>query len=66
MPQLKALVEHRVGPVTYSEIAEALASAEVSGREPGWREEWAELIETLKRAALAPRTERPRVPDPAY
>jgi hypothetical protein len=33
------------------EIAEALASVDVSGRDPEWRAEWAELIEAVRRAA---------------
>jgi hypothetical protein len=36
--------------VTFAEIAEALASVDVSGRDPEWRAEWAELIATVKRA----------------
>jgi biotin operon repressor len=33
------------------EIEAGLASIDVSGRDPEWREEWAELIETIRRAA---------------
>jgi hypothetical protein len=51
MPHLKRLVEGQVGPVTFAEIAEALASVDVSGRDPEWREEWAGLIDALRRAA---------------
>ena len=51
MPHLKRLVEGQVGPVTFAEIAEALASVDVSGRDPEWRAELAELIETIRRAA---------------
>ena len=51
MPHLKRLVEGQIGPVTFAEIAEALASVDVSGRDPEWREVWAELIETIRRAA---------------
>ena len=51
MPHLKRLIEGQVGPVTFAEIAEALASVDVSGRDPEWRAEWAELIETIRRAA---------------
>jgi hypothetical protein len=50
MPHLHAIVAGRAGPVTLAEIAEALASVDVSGRDPEWRAEWAELIETVKRA----------------
>jgi hypothetical protein len=51
MPHLKRLVEGQVGRVIFAEIAEALASVDVSGRDPDWRAEWAELIETIRRAA---------------
>ncbi len=51
MPHLHAIVAGRVGPVTFAEIAEALASVDVSGRDPEWRAELAELIETIRRAA---------------
>jgi hypothetical protein len=51
MPHLKQLVERQVGPVTFAEIAEALASVDVSGRNPEWRADWAELIATIRRAA---------------
>jgi hypothetical protein len=51
MPHLKRLVEGQVGPVTFTEIGEALASVDVSGRDPEWRVEWAELIEAVRRAA---------------
>ena len=37
--------------MTFAEIAEALASVDVSDRDPDSRAEWAELIETIKRAA---------------
>ena len=50
MPHLHAIVAGRVGPVTLAEIAEALASVDVSGRDAGWRAEWTELIETVRRA----------------
>jgi hypothetical protein len=52
MPHLHAIVAGRVGPVTFAEIAEALVSVNVSGRDPEWRAEWAELIETVRRAAV--------------
>ena len=42
MPFLKQLVETQIG---------GLASIDVSGRDPEWREVWAELIETVRRAA---------------
>jgi len=51
MPHLQAIVAGLVGPVTFAEIAEALASVAVSGRDPEWRVEWAELIEAVRRAA---------------
>jgi len=51
MPVLKRLVEGKIGPVTFAEIGEALASVDVSGRDPEWRADWAELIETIRRAA---------------
>jgi hypothetical protein len=51
MPKLKCLIEGKVSPVTFAEIADALASVDVSGREAEWLEEWAEVIETLRRAA---------------
>jgi hypothetical protein len=51
MPHLQAIVAGRVGPVTFAEIAEALASVDVSGRDPDWRAEWTELIATVRRAA---------------
>ena len=38
--------------MTFAEIADGLASIDVSGRDPEWREVWAELIETIRRAAL--------------
>src|SRR5215218_9874948 len=50
MPHLKRLVEGQIGPVTFAEIGEALASVDVSGRDPEWRADWAELIETIRRA----------------
>jgi hypothetical protein len=34
MPILKRLVEVRVGPVAFAEIADALASVDVSSRDP--------------------------------
>ena len=37
--------------MAFAEIAEALASADVSGRDPEWRADWAELIATVKRGA---------------
>jgi hypothetical protein len=46
MPHLKRLVEGQVGPMTFAEIAEALASVDVSGRDPEWLADWAELIES--------------------
>jgi hypothetical protein len=52
MPFLKRPVEGQIGPVTFAEIGDALASVDVSGRDPDWRAEWAELIETIKRAGL--------------
>ena len=51
MPHFLKLVQHQVGPVTYTDIADALASIDVSARDPEWRPEWAELITTLRRAA---------------
>ena len=51
-PFLKQLVEGQIGPVTFAEMAEGLASIGVSGRDPEWQEPWAELIETIRRAAL--------------
>jgi len=51
MPFLEATCRGQIGPVTFAEIAEALASVDVSGRDPEWRAEWAELIETIRRAA---------------
>jgi hypothetical protein len=51
MPFLKRLVEGQIRPVTFAEIAEPLASIGVSGRDPEWRAEWAELIATVRRAA---------------
>ena len=51
MPHLKRLVEGQVGPVSFAEIAEALASVDVSGRDPEWLADWADLIETIRRAA---------------
>jgi|tagenome__1003787_1003787.scaffolds.fasta_scaffold20836158_3 hypothetical protein len=47
---LKRLVEGQIGSVTFAEIAEALASVDVSGRDPEWRADWAELIATVERA----------------
>ncbi|MFL5212710.1 MAG: hypothetical protein ACJ8DH_02340, partial [Microvirga sp.] len=54
MPYLKRLVEGQVGPVIFAEIAEALATVDVSGRDPEWRADWAELIATVKRAIHEP------------
>jgi hypothetical protein len=51
MPRLHAIVAGRVGLVTFAEIGEALASVDVSGRDPEWRADWAELIETIRRAS---------------
>jgi hypothetical protein len=51
MPLLKQLVEGEVGPVAFAEIADALASVDVSGQGPTWRAELAELIETIRCAA---------------
>ena len=53
MPFLKQLVEGQIGPVTFAEIADGLASIDVSGRDPEWREVWAELIETIRRRRVA-------------
>jgi len=39
MPFLKRLVEGQIGPVTFAEIADGLASVHVSGRDPEWRAE---------------------------
>ena len=41
MPHLQAIVAGRVGPVTFAEIADGLASVDLSGRDPdgapsGW------------------------------
>ena len=36
--------------MTFAEIAEALASVDVSGRDPEWVADWADLIETVKHA----------------
>ena len=46
-PHLKRLVEGQIRPVTFAEIADGLASIDVSSRDPEWREVWTELIETL-------------------
>jgi hypothetical protein len=51
MPLLMQLVQGQIGPVTFAEIGDGLASIDVSGRDPEWREMWAELIETIRRAA---------------
>ena len=40
MPFLKRLVEGQIGPVTFAEIADGLASVDVSGHDPEWREVW--------------------------
>src|SRR5215213_4237449 len=34
------LVEGQIGPVTFAEIADGLASIDVSGHDPEWREVW--------------------------
>jgi hypothetical protein len=65
MPHLKRLVQGQVGPVTFAEIAEALASVDVSGRDPEWRADWAELIETIRRAP-ARGTSWVKVKNPAF
>ena len=54
MPFLKELVEPQIGPMSFAEIADGLASVDVSGRDPDWQEVWAELIETVGRAAREP------------
>src|SRR5215207_4576163 len=59
MPFLKQLVERQIGPVTFAEIADGLASIDVSGCDPEWREVWAELIETIRRAARLDSTQTP-------
>src|SRR4051812_24089914 len=51
LPFVRELVESRAGPVTFAELAEAVASLDVSGRSQEWREEWAELVNALSRAA---------------
>jgi len=51
----KQLIEGQIGPVTFAGIGDGLASVDVSWRDPEWREVWAELIETIRRAAAAPR-----------
>jgi hypothetical protein len=51
LPVLRDLVTSQAGPVTFSELAEALASVDVSGRDPEWQEEWSELVDALRRAA---------------
>jgi hypothetical protein len=38
--------------VTFAEIAHGLASIDVSGRDPEWLADWAELIEMIRRAGL--------------
>jgi len=43
MPHLKRLIEGQVEAVTFAEIAEALASVDVSCRDPDWRADWAEF-----------------------
>ena len=48
MPFLKRLVEGQIGSVTFAEIADGLASIDVSKGDPEWREVWAELIETVR------------------
>jgi len=47
MPLLKQLLEVRA----FAEIADGLGSMDVSGHDREWREVWAELIETIRRAA---------------
>jgi len=47
MPFLKRLVEGQIGSVTFAEIADGLASIDVSKGDPEWRV-WAELIETVR------------------
>jgi len=52
MPEVQArLIEGKVGPVTFAEMADAFATIDVSGREAEWLAEWTELIKTLRRAA---------------
>ena len=48
MPFLKRLVEGQIGSVTFAEIADGLASIDVSKGDPEWREVWAKLIETVR------------------
>ena len=38
VPFLKHLVEGQIGPVTFAEIADGLASIDVSGPDPEWRD----------------------------
>ena len=54
MPLLKRLVEGQIGSVTFAEIADGLASIDVSTGDPEWREVWAELIETVRSWAGQP------------
>ena len=54
MPFLKRLVEGQIGSVTFAEIADGLASIDVSKGDPEWREVWAELIETVRSWAGQP------------
>jgi hypothetical protein len=51
LPLLRELVESRTGPVTFSELATAARSFDVRGRPEDWRQEWAELVDALRRAA---------------
>jgi hypothetical protein len=51
LPALKRMVEARIGPVTFLELAEACASLDVSGCPPEWRDDWAETVEALRRTA---------------
>jgi hypothetical protein len=52
MPVLLELVQHQIGPITYTEIANALEAANLKGG-PEWQEEWDDLIAALWRAARA-------------
>jgi hypothetical protein len=60
MPHFLELVQHQVGPITYAEIADALEAADLKGG-PGWQEEWADLIATLRRAAARSRSDSLRL-----
>ena len=55
MPHFLELVQHQVGPITYTEIADALEAANLKGG-PEWQEEWADLIATLRRAGARSRS----------